>query len=229
MNGPASRVSCQPAVTRASTIVGTRHWKALASAVAAAILLTLTSFLILGLAPWQEWLTLLLRPNLEYEHWLKVGRLNGQSVYAEAVLLGLSVGVARLMQAIAVLLSAALVWWTFRTSGIRYNLQVAILLTATILAAPHVSNYDAVMVTVAASFFLCDTIDNGARFGDTILFLIVWGIELLDPPMMFRLGLVTPLVYCLFTATLIARGTTPAGSRLHLDGDPAPSAATKVT
>jgi len=210
-------------------LVAARHWKALASAVAAAILLTLTSFLILGLAPWQEWLTLLLRPNLEYEHWLKVGRLNGQSVYAEAVLLGLSVGVARLMQAIAVLLSAALVWWTFRTSGIRYNLQVAILLTATILAAPHVSNYDAVMVTVAASFFLCDTIDNGARFGDTILFLIVWGIELLDPPMMFRLGLVTPLVYCLFTATLIARGTTPAGSRLHLDGDPAPSAATKVT
>lgn len=201
-------------------LVAAGQWRALASAAAAAALLMAASVLVLGLAPWQEWLALLLRPNLQYEHWLKVGRLNGQSAYAEAVLLGLPVGIARLTQVAAVLLSAALVWWTFRTSGIRYNLQVAILLTATILAAPHVSNYDAVMVTVAASFFLCDVIDNGARIGDAILFVAVWGVELLDPPMMFRLGLVTPLVYCLFAASLIARRTISAGSHLH-SGSPA--------
>lgn len=194
-------------------LVAARQWKALVSALAAAALLAVASVLLLGVAPWQEWLALLLRPNPQYEHWLKVGRLNGQSAYAEAVLLGLSVGVARLTQAAAVLLSAALVWWTFRTSGIRYNLQVAILLTATIVAAPHVSNYDAVMVTVAASFFLCDVIDNGARFGDAILFVVVWGIELLDPPIVFRPGLVTPLVYGLFAVALIARRAVPSETR----------------
>ena len=196
-------------------LAAARQWRALAASLAAAALLAAASVLLLGVAPWQEWLALLLRPNPQYEHWLKVGRLNGQSAYAEAVLLGLPVGIARLTQAAAVLLSAALVWWTFRMSGIRHNLQVAILLTATILAAPHVSNYDAVMVTVAASLFLCDGIDNGARLGDAILFVAVWGVELLDPPIVFRPGLVTPLVYGLFAAVLIARGTVPAESRLH--------------
>ena len=66
-------------------------------------------------------------------------------------------------------------------------------------------------MTVAASFFLCDVINNGARFGDAILFVAAWGVELLDPPQIFRLGLVTPLVYGLVTIALIARRRVPAG------------------
>ena len=196
-------------------LVAARQWRAFGSALTAMALLAAASVLVLGLALWQEWFALLLRPNLQHEHWLKVGRLNGQSAYADAILLGLPVGAARLTQAAAVLLSAALVWWTFRTSRIRYNLKVAILLTATILAAPHVSNYDAVMVTVAASLFLCDVLDNGARFGDAILFVVVWGIELFDLPLVFRLGFVMPLVYGLFAAALLARPTVPEAGRRH--------------
>jgi len=80
------------------------------------------------------------------------------------------------------------------------------LLTATTLAAPHVSNYDAVMVAVAVLLFLCRALEDGFRFGDSILIIVVWSIELLDPPRVIPPGLITPLVYCLFLAALIARG-----------------------
>ena len=60
-------------------LVAARQWKALASALAAAALLAAAGILLLGPAPWHEWLSLLPRPNLQYEHWPKVGRLDGQS------------------------------------------------------------------------------------------------------------------------------------------------------
>jgi hypothetical protein len=191
-------------------LLAAREWKVLASTVAVACLLALASAAVFGLDPWREWLTLMLRPSPLYEHWLKFGRLNGQSAYTEAILLGASASLASLLQALATLLSAALVWWCFRTSGMRRDLQLAVLLTATILAAPHVSNYDAVMVTVAVSLFLCRALEDGFRSGDAMLIIIVWSIELLDPPRIIPWGLVTPFVYCLFLAAVIARGRWPA-------------------
>jgi hypothetical protein len=187
-------------------LLAAREWRALAGAVAAAALLALASAAVFGLEPWREWLTLMLRPNPAFEHWLQYGRLNGQSMYTEAVFLGLPARFASLCQAIATLACAGLVWWCFCFSGLPRDLQLAVLLTATVLAAPHVSNYDAVMVAVAVLLFLCRSLDDGFRFGDPVLIVVVWSIELFDPPSVFRGGLVTPMVYCLFLAAVIARG-----------------------
>jgi alpha-1,2-mannosyltransferase len=203
-------------------LLAAREWQVLASALGVACLLALTSAAVFGLEPWREWLMLMLRPNPLYEHWLQFGRLNGQSAYTEAVLLGAPPGFASLLQAVATLACAALVWWCFRLSGLGRDLQLAVLLTATILAAPHVSNYDAVMVAVAVSLFLCRVLDDGLRIGDAILIIAVWSIELLNPPQVFRCGLVTPLVYCLFLVALIARGRSQRGLARRPDAHGAP-------
>jgi hypothetical protein len=181
----------------------------LAAAVASAGITAIASLAILGIDPWREWLALMLGPSPSYQRWLQVGRLNGQSAYTEAILLGLPPGIATLIQNLAIVLCAAVVWWCFRASRMPRDKQLASLLTAAILAAPHVSNYDAVMVAVAVLLFLCRALEEGFRFGDTIVIVIVWNIELLDPPQLIRWGLVTPLVLCLFLAVVIARGIRP--------------------
>jgi len=150
----------------------------------------------------------MLGPSPAYQHWLQFGRLNGQSIYADAVLLGVPAGMADVLQDIVSLACAFVVWWCFRAGKMRRDLKLVVFLTTTILAAPHVSNYDAVMVTVAVSVFLCRVLEDGFRFGEAILIIVVWNIELLNPPQMIRLGLFTPLVLCLFLAAVIARGRT---------------------
>jgi hypothetical protein len=187
-------------------LLAAREWRVLAGALGVACLFAVTSAVLLGPEPWRAWLMLMLRPNPLYEHWLQFGRLNGQSAYTEAVLLGVPANFASLLQVVVTLACAALVWWCFRLSELRDDLRLVVLLTATILAAPHVSNYDAVMVTVAVSLFLCRVLEDGFRFGDAVLIIAVWSIELLDPPQIFRWGLVTPLVYGLFLLAVIARG-----------------------
>jgi len=195
-----------------------REWKVLAAAIASAGLLALASVMVLGIEPWRQWLTLMLGPSPLYQHWLQVGRISGQSAYADAILLGAPAGTASLLQGAVTLSCAVLVWWCFRASGMRRDLQLAVLLTATILAAPHVSNYDAVMVTVAASLFLCRALEDGFRHGDAMLIVVVWSIEMLDPPVLIRLGLVTPLVLCAFLAALIVRGRSDVTNRRDFPG-----------
>jgi hypothetical protein len=183
-----------------------REWKVLASALAAAALLALLSLAVVGIEAWREWLSLMLGPSPLYQHWLQFGRLNGQSAYTEAFLLGAPARAASVAQAVATALCAALVWWCFRRSGLSRDLRLMVLLTAVILAAPHVSNYDAVMVAVAVSLFLCRALQDGFRPGDAMLIVVTWSIELINPPQMIRWGLLTPLVLCVFLAAVIARG-----------------------
>lgn len=201
-------------------LIASGEWKVLVSATATVCVFALASVVVLGVEPWREWLTLMLGPSTMYQHWLQFGRLNGQSAYTEVFLLGAPPAVASLMQGLVTLCCAIVVWRCFRPHCMRRDMQLAVLLTATILGAPHVANYDAVMVTVAISLFFCRVLEDGFHFGDAALIVAVWSIELLDPPSVMRWGLITPLILGLFLAVVIARGrsdaievTTP--SRLH--------------
>ena len=189
-------------------LVAAREWRTLLFAALFATLLAAVSVALLGLEPWRVWLGAMLGQSPEYTKWLAVGRLYGQSAYAEAILLGLSARAAGFVQFAATLGCAALVWWTFARSRLPRDLRLCVLLTATVLAAPHVSNYDAVMVTVAVLLFLCRALEDGFNLGDAILVVVVADIELLDPPILLGFGLVTPLVYYLFIAVIVGRGRT---------------------
>jgi hypothetical protein len=92
------------------------------------------------------------------------------------------------------------------------DLRLGVLLSATVLAAPHVTNYDTVLLVVAATLLFARGIGNGFRRGEVIVPLLVWMIQLWNPPDAFRIGLVTPLLTCLLIACTIIRWRAEAGA-----------------
>jgi hypothetical protein len=182
-----------------------REWRALLACLAAAGGLALASLALFGAGPWRWWLGLISGADPAYAKWLLVGRLNGQSAYTNALFLGAPPWLAQVAQGAATALAALLVWRAFRVPAAPPDLRLSVLLAATILAAPHTSNYDAVMLAVAVLLFLCHGLDHGFRPGDLILTLVAWNIELLDPPQMVRPGVATPFVILLFISVLVAR------------------------
>ncbi len=198
-------------------LIAAREWTVLGCCLATAAVLGLVSLAAFGPAPWLAWLTLMLRPSPQYQEWVDVGRLSGQSIYAVSVLLGGSAAAAGVLQTGASLCCAGLVWRAFRTAALTPDLRLALLLVATILAAPHVANYDAVMVTAALVLLSCRALTEGFRRGELLLIIVAAGIELLNPPRVVPLGVVTPLVLCAVLAAIMSR-RTPAGRAGATDG-----------
>jgi alpha-1,2-mannosyltransferase len=200
-------------------LVAARQWRALTSAIATASVMVLASVAVLGLEPWRVWIAWFIdTPPEIYQTWLKWGRLHGESVYTNLVLIGASHGLATAGQNVATLLAAACVWWCYRRA-MPDDLRLAVLLAATVVAAPHVTNYDTVLLVVAATILFAYGLDHGfGRFG-LIVPVLVWMIQLFNPPHEYRIGLITPLLTCLLIACAIAaaRGGVPATPVLRSD------------
>jgi hypothetical protein len=193
-------------------LIAARQWKALAAALGAASLAAAISVALFGLEPWRAWIELMTAPSAVYDAWRVIARLNGQSVYANAIWLGASVPLANLAQAAAALVAAGSVWWCHRRP-MADDLRLAVLLAATILAAPHVIDYDAVLLGIAATLFFTHAYRDGFRFGDTAIAVLVWASPLANPPSVFRIGLLTPLLIVLFIGWVLARGRHDAARR----------------
>jgi alpha-1,2-mannosyltransferase len=198
-------------------LIAAGQWRPFTSAVAAALLLFLASLLVFGTEPWRLWLDLMTRPNAVYESWVTIGRLNGQSVYANAALLGASKGVANLAQALAFLFAACSVIWAFRRP-IAPDLQLAVLLAATMLAAPHIIGYDAVMLAIGATLLFCRALDEHIRFGEAMMSVLAWLSPLVNPPSVFWPGLFTPLIVTLFIGCVILRAVASSPARRTAPG-----------
>jgi hypothetical protein len=198
-------------------LIASRQWKALASGAATAAILIIASVAVFGVDIWKDWAQVMVAPSVTYQKWLIAGRLNGQSVYSCAVLAGASPGVANFAQAVAAMFGGACVWWSF-SREIPTDLRIAVLLAASLLASPHVSSQDGILLGVGAVILFSRVIEDGGRFGEITIIILSWVIELFDPPIIFKLGIVTPLVIALFLAALImrARATTPGHSLLPL-------------
>jgi alpha-1,2-mannosyltransferase len=195
-------------------LVAARQWRALLSTIAAASALGFLSLAVFGIKPWCVWGGLMINPPTEvYQNWLQWGRLHGESVYTNLALLGAPPLFANAGQTAALLLAAGCVWWSFR-QPIPGDLRLVVLLAATVLAAPHVSNYDTVLLVVAATSLFAVALSDGFRRGELIVPMLVWMIQLFNPPNAYRVGLVTPLLTCLLIACAIGRAraypaTTP--------------------
>ncbi|HEV2545977.1 MAG TPA: glycosyltransferase family 87 protein [Stellaceae bacterium] len=194
-------------------LIAARQWRVLAAAAASALGLAAASAAMFGLETWRTWLDLMIVPNDLFQRWVVAGRLNGQSVYACAIWLGTSPTVADMAQISAAVLAIAAVYWSFR-QRIAEDLQLAILLAATVLAAPHVIGYDAVMLAVAATFALRHALQGSFGRGETVLAAAMWLSPLINPPSLVRLGVITPLLIALFIAFIGARaGVASADNR----------------
>jgi alpha-1,2-mannosyltransferase len=196
------------------------RWRVLLGAGVTATILALASLAAFGAEPWRAWFELTTGTSESYRSWLVVGRLNGQSVFACLSLLGAPNIIADLAQAAAVATAAGCVYWIFRHDE-RSELQLSGLLAATILAAPHASTSDAVLLGLAASSFLPLTFAKGRGPLREALSVAVWASPLFNPPSVFRIGLATPVLILLFLACVIAEVRERGGFSGAKPGRPA--------
>ncbi|MFI4948298.1 MAG: glycosyltransferase family 87 protein [Alphaproteobacteria bacterium] len=185
-------------------LVAARQWRALAAAAASALGLSLLSLVVFGPEIWRIWFGLMSGTDDAYRAWVESGRLNGISVFACASWLGASPGIANLAQWAAIAIAAAFVYRAYRHPRLG-ALELAVLLAATMLAAPHASTSDAVLLALATSLFVAASGGEGPRPAHLMLAAAVWIIPLFNPPSVFRPGSVTPLLIVALLVVILAR------------------------
>ncbi len=192
-------------------LIAARQWRVLAAAATAAGLLALASLAVFGTEAWRYWFDLMLSPSELYQAWVVNGRRAGMSMFAWASVLGASDHVANLVQGAFFVGAAGCTWWIYRRPA-PPRLRLALLLAATMLASPHVSTSDAVLLGIAATIFMLSLQESGPGFIDAIVSIALWMVPMVNPPIIFPLGLVTPPLICLFIACVTARaGLNGAG------------------
>jgi hypothetical protein len=174
-------------------------WTAIAYAAATIAALLLASLVVPGLPLWRGWLHLFLSGDPAFHHWVEAGREYGDSVFTCLHLAGVPAGWANAGQLAAVAFAAACVWHAFR-AHLPEGTRLAVLLAAMILAAPHVGDYDALLLGIAAMLTLTQA--RPLRRADIIFATAIWVSTAFQPPYIFRPAIVTPLIVAAF---IIAR------------------------
>ncbi|MEY4707315.1 MAG: hypothetical protein RJB58_1038 [Pseudomonadota bacterium] len=172
-------------------LIAARQTRAFAAMTASALLFTLTSALLLGPQLWLDWINVYLHPQqvagVNATEW---GSMWDESVSTIATLLGAPRWLALAAQGAAVLAAAAFVWRAFRAA---HPMRLAILCCAVLLASPHVSNYDLVLLAIAAILYV-RSLPESYRPLALMLPLAAYAAPIYNPPRAMALGLVTPLV-----------------------------------
>jgi alpha-1,2-mannosyltransferase len=183
-------------------LVAASSWRVMCSALVTVAILCLISLAIFGPALWLAWLTMFTGQSDFFDHFSEAGWINDMSVYTCAIVASASQTTARLAQIFAVLFAAGNVVLAFRRK-IPPDLRLAVLLTCAFLAAPHVSNYDAMLLTVAATLVFKQSFSGGLPIWYMPLAGLVWLCPITNPPMAFRVGIYSPLLICLFLIALV--------------------------
>jgi hypothetical protein len=198
-------------------LIASRQWRTLAAAAGTAALLCALSVAAFGLEPWRAWIELMIAPSAMFERWNQIARLNGQSVHAYAVFLGASAGVAHAMQLAAALAAAILVYFSNR-APMKTEIRVALVLIATMLSAPHVLDYDALLLGIAACLFLIVCLRDNPRPIESAVAVLIWLSPLINPPTAFPVGAVTPFLTLVLLGLVVKRGlsgtTSPSPAAL---------------
>ncbi len=128
-----------------------RHWRAIAGGFAGGIGLVLASTAMTGVGAWIAWVRLATGQNPLLGRMIDVVRVYDQSVHTCLRLLGLSETAAGAGQIAASLLSAACIWIVFARRPVApLRQRLVVLLCALVFGAPHVGDYDHMLLAVAA-------------------------------------------------------------------------------
>jgi hypothetical protein len=203
-------------------LLAARQWRALASTAVTAVLLAMFSLVVFGPEIWRAWIELMTGLNEAYRAWVINGRLNGLSVFACVSLLGAPQSVASVAQAVAIGLAAVAVYWAYRREA-PPALQLSLLLAATMLAAPHASASDAVILALASSLYLVEPRRGSLSAAQVTLAAAVWISPLFNPPSVFRPGCMTPVLIMLFIASIVIE-IRAGGARFAIPGAIMPGA-----
>jgi hypothetical protein len=85
-----------------------------------------------------------------------------------------------------------------------FDPKIAVALAATILAAPHSSLPDALLLAIAALLWISDSGADSASIWRWFLALCLWLIPFLNPPLVLPIGRLTPFVVIAFLGVVIA-------------------------
>jgi alpha-1,2-mannosyltransferase len=169
------------------------QWRSLIAAACSALALAAASALIFGADLWSWWgpqaIANLSSPEPK---WIEYGRIWGHSVWACAFLLGLPDRMASLLQFLAIAASASATFVAFRSSLGR-DKQLAILLAAAVLAAPHSGPYDAILLVAAVGLWLAGEINAPNRL-HWLLGFGIWLVPLISPPALVMAARFAPLL-----------------------------------
>jgi len=172
-------------------LLAARQGRALMGMTASAVGLTLLSAALFGPSLWLDWFNVYLHPQaaagVNGTDW---GHSWDESVSTCLMLLGVPKTLATAAQGGAMLIAAAAVW---RALAVGHAARLAVLLCAALLASPHVSNYDLILLAIAALWWV-QALPQGSRPLALILPLAAWLAPLYNPPRAMPLGLITPLV-----------------------------------
>jgi hypothetical protein len=185
-------------------IVAKRDWRALSGFVLGGLALALATAPIFGVDCWRHWLHLATSYSDPHSQWVQFGRLWGDSVYAGLIALGLPESVANGGQYVAILAGAALTWSTFRRD-LGADRKIAIFLACTILAAPHSSLHDTVLLALAVALWAAEVAQEPIPLAIWNLALALWLAPLFNPPYGFPAGGLTPLFIAAFIGVMMAR------------------------
>ena len=192
--------------------------RALSGMAGSVVALVLLSAVLFGPGLWLDWINVYLHPQ-------QMAGVNGtdwghswdESVSTCVALLGAPPWLATAAQALAALIAVLAVWRAFRLG---HPGRLAILLCAALLASPHVSNYDLLLLAVAALIYV-RTLPESSRPLVLMLPLVAWIAPIFNPPKVMLLGLVTPLLLLgLIWTFFVTRGTEKPWKHLDLGASP---------
>jgi alpha-1,2-mannosyltransferase len=187
-----------------------RAWKALAWSVLAAVALAATSLLLFGAGIWRQWLDFALSSYADpAAKWVVYGRMAGDSVYACLVAAGASEMLANAAQAGAIAIAAGFIYAAFRLR-LPNDQKIAIVLVCTILAAPHSSLHEAVLLAIAAALWIGEAAQRPVPLSAWPLALSLWLTPLINPPQIDPLGRLTPVLLMVFAGIVVASARRPA-------------------
>gem|GEM_PF-1187016 len=195
-------------------LIAAGQWRALWAAGSSALAIAVVSGLVFGWDLWMRWYPViienLVNPNAK---WIEYGRLWGNSVYACVYLLGAPPWLASAIQFLAIIVAAGSVVLAFR-SRLSVMEKTAVLLAATILAAPHCGPYDQVLLVVAAVYWLMAQGPSQPMWCWILVFMI-WLVPAVSPPVLFPVARFSPyltvvLIGLLLRPAVAARETSVA-------------------
>lgn len=189
-------------------LIAAREWRTLVATVMAALALVLISVPVVGIDLWVQWLRMTIDIYVAGNaKWIEYGRIWGISVYACVAAAGGSETLANAAQAAAALVGAGITYRAFRLP-LTDNHRLAVLLAGILLAAPHASPCDAVLLVIAAMFWMSGPNAVDPSPWKWPLALSFWLVPLFNPPLVSPAGRFTPALIVAFIVLIAGRRTT---------------------
>lgn len=185
------------------------NWRALLGAGLAAVVLSVSSYALMGVEVWTAFLAKSAYSRLMLEQglvpWYKM-----ISSFASARMLGAPVGLAWTLQALVGLTAVVAVWRVWR-APVPYLVKVAALATGTLLAAPLALDYDATLLGIAVAALAAEGLRGGFLAGEISILAATWMTPLFWRPLAMATDIPLGLGIMMLLLWLTVRRATNVG------------------